>query len=159
FVGNLPSDSPSVTGTDILKQHFATGLLGPTTILMVNPQVDFGSAQGRAIIEKVTDELRSQKKELELADVRTLTAPLGITPRATSQHLESKLTTQAQKDAAQRVALDYYVTALGERTRMGNRLDLVLSGSPFSQLSIAAIDKIKQAIFDSLPNDSEKATN
>ena len=78
-MGELPSDAPSVTGTRVLQQHFPTGLIGPTTALIRNPHIDFRSEQGQAVVKKVTDELAARKDELHIADIRSLTAPLGTT--------------------------------------------------------------------------------
>ena len=38
--------------------------------------------------------------------------------------------------------LDYYVTDLGERAKIGTRLDLVLNQSPFSRASVADLDRV-----------------
>jgi hypothetical protein len=39
LVGNLPDSSPSVAGTRVLEAHFPPGMLGPVTVLVLNPQV------------------------------------------------------------------------------------------------------------------------
>src|SRR5262249_38103723 len=39
LIGDLPTDAPSVAGTRALEEHFPSGLLGPLTVLVVNPQV------------------------------------------------------------------------------------------------------------------------
>src|SRR5207253_7298319 len=82
FVGNLPTNAPSVIGTQALEEHFPAGLMGPTTVLVVNPQIDFRSAKGRELVEQLTDELKKRKAALGIADLRSLTAPLGITEGA-----------------------------------------------------------------------------
>src|SRR5262249_42918494 len=39
----IPKTAPSWAGTKILKDHFAAGVTGPTTVLLTNHQVYFGS--------------------------------------------------------------------------------------------------------------------
>src|SRR5262249_14951689 len=41
FIGNLPANAPSVEGTRALAQHFPPGLMGPTTVLLVDSKMDF----------------------------------------------------------------------------------------------------------------------
>jgi putative drug exporter of the RND superfamily len=153
IIGDLPADTPSVVGTRVLREHFPAGVLGPVTVLLVNPEVDFGGGQGRDLVRQVTDRLRERKEELGLADVRSLTAPLGITPAAENVFAGSDLPEEAREEALRRAALERYTTALGERTRTGTRLDLVLTDSPFSPRSVAALDRIEQAVREALPED------
>src|SRR5207249_1353371 len=82
FIGNLPASSASVVGTRALEEHFPSGLMGPTTVLLVDPKVDFRNPQGRALVEQLSNRLQERKDELGLADLRSLTAPLGITEAA-----------------------------------------------------------------------------
>src|SRR5262249_34655776 len=77
LVGELPANSPSVSATRMLPEHFPAGMVGPTTALLVVPDLDFGSPQGRTIAGRITDEIRSRKDQLDVADIRSLTAPLG----------------------------------------------------------------------------------
>ena len=79
FIGNLPANAPSVIGTQALEEHFPAGLMGPTTVLLVNRNVDFRSAQGHELVAELTRHLEERRNELGLADLRSLTAPLGIT--------------------------------------------------------------------------------
>jgi len=51
FIGNLPANAPSVIGTRALEAHFPAGLMGPTTVLLRDPGVDFSKPQGRALVK------------------------------------------------------------------------------------------------------------
>src|SRR5262249_27890411 len=82
LIRGLPADAPSVAGTRVLQEHFPAGVMGPVTVLLVNPGVDFSGPQGRELVRRVTDGLRERKDEFALADIRSLTAPLGITKAA-----------------------------------------------------------------------------
>jgi putative drug exporter of the RND superfamily len=146
-VGNLPADAPSVTGTRVLQEHFPAGVLGTATVLLVNPDVDFDGPDGRAVVARLTERLEARKDELGVADVRSLTAPLG-TMRGTAG---LDLANEARKEAAERAARDRYVTDLGERAKVGTRLEVVLAESPFSREGITALGRVEQAIRDELP--------
>lgn len=47
MVTNLPEEAPSVAGTRTLQDHFPAGVMGPIAVLLINPQADFASKQGR----------------------------------------------------------------------------------------------------------------
>ncbi len=148
LVGDLPSDSPSVQGTRLLQAHFPAGMVGPITVLAVDPQVDFASPQGRALIGRLTDQLRAQKADLHLADVRSLTVPLGITEAA--KH-PTTLGLQMSEEDLREAFRKQYTTNFGGRKRTGTRLDLVLTTDPFSHRSIDDLPRIEQVFRSVLP--------
>ena len=41
LIADLPADSASVTGTKLLEEHFPAGLVGPITVTLVDPNIDF----------------------------------------------------------------------------------------------------------------------
>ena len=151
MVGNLPSSAPSVAGTRLLQAHFPAGIIGPATLVLVDPSVDFRSPRGQALVKAVTDRLQAQRSSLGLADVRSLSAPLGITP-AVQNALQSLPPDVRQKVLHER-ALKRYVADLDERTRIATRFDLVLDRSPFSKSSIEALNRVKDAVQAGLPPD------
>jgi RND superfamily putative drug exporter len=152
LIGNLPADLPSVTATRILEERFPAGLIGPVTVLLVNPHVDFSTAHGREIVDELTDRLREKQKELALADVRTLSAPLGITSAANPGLTDLPVSKETRRQALEVGALDHYVTAMGERKKIGTRLDLVLMQSPFAHQSVENLERAEQMIQDTLPS-------
>jgi RND superfamily putative drug exporter len=155
FVGNLPANAPSVIGTQALEEHFPAGLMGPTTVLVVNPRIDFRSAKGRELIEQLTEQLQKRKAELGLADLRSLTAPLGITEGARRAFAGTfagmSLSKEAIDEAMQRESLDRYVTDFGERAKIGTRLDLIFEGDPFSRSTVAELQQVEKIVQASLP--------
>jgi RND superfamily putative drug exporter len=148
IIGELPPDAPSVQATRLLQEHFPTGTIGPVTVLLVDYQADFSSPDGQAVVRQVTDQLWAQREQLDLADIRSLTAPLGVGPTASRAltHLSG-----SAREAVQRQAVANYTTSLGERNNVGARLDLVLTDSPFSRRSIDDLDKIRRAVQAALP--------
>jgi RND superfamily putative drug exporter len=153
-IGDLPADASSTTGTRLLQQHFPAGIVGPVTLLLHDPHTDFASGQGRALVGKLTKRLREQQKELGVADIRSRTAPLGITTAA--EHARSSL--KVSEEDLENYALKQYVTDFGERGKTGTRLDLVLAQSPFARESIADLNRIEQAVRAALPADARRDT-
>jgi RND superfamily putative drug exporter len=151
-VGSLPADAPGVTGTRILQEHFPAGVMGPITVLLIDPKIDFSGPQGREIIARLTDQLRAREQELDLADVRSLTAPFGNESATAKPFAGLNLPEDVVRKATARGSLDHYVTDLGERAKVGTRLDLILSVSPFAQQSIDALDRIEAAVREGLPD-------
>jgi RND superfamily putative drug exporter len=145
LIGNLPQTAPSVMGTRVLQEHFRAGVMGPVTVLVVDEHVDFSKEHGRKIAGRLTERLREQKDDLGLADVRSLTAPLGITPAA-----KALGRAEGTEEAVQRAVLNRYVTTLGARNSIGTRLDLILTQSPFTQWSMDDLDQIEAVIRDAL---------
>jgi RND superfamily putative drug exporter len=109
-------------------------------------------------VEQLTDRLRGQREELGLADIHSLTAPLGITGASRRAFAGSDLPKESRREATRRLALEHYVTALGERARIGTRLELILAQSPFARRSIENLDRIEQAVHDALPAGLQQGT-
>jgi RND superfamily putative drug exporter len=100
----------------------------------------------------VTKQLTAQKDRLRLHDVRSLTAPLGITEaKHTDPFAGMELPQEVREEVSARAANERYLTALGGRVKIGTRLDLVLAQNPFSQNSIEDLDRVQQAVQDALP--------
>jgi RND superfamily putative drug exporter len=150
-IGDLPADAPSVTATRYLEEHFPAGVMGPVSVLLVDPHMNFDSDEGRAVVKKATDRLRHEKEELDVADVRSLTAPLGFTTAARHAFRGLDLPPDAQREAEEKLAREHYVTDLGERGNVGTRVDLVLKHSPFSHRSVENLKRIEAAVRDALP--------
>jgi RND superfamily putative drug exporter len=151
-VTNLPASSPSVRGVQVLKEHFPQGILGPVTILLVNDRMDFASEQGHEQIEKLTDALRARQTELNLADIRTLTSPLGITPAAKRGVADLDVPEATRTKALRREAIEHYTTALDGRKRIGTRIEIVLHKDPFAVAAIKYLDQLENELAGSLPD-------
>ena len=142
-----------MVGTRVLREHFPAGVMGPVTALIVDEHADFGGDEGRKVVEQVTNKLRSRKDELGLADIRSLTAPLGITEQAEHPFAGLDVPEETRKEAAERAAREHYVTDLGERAKVGTRIELVPMESPFSHRSLNSLALWRQAVVDALPSD------
>ncbi len=144
-VGDLPSSAPSVAGTQALQEHFPPGIMGTSTVVLINKHLDFSKPQGRAVVQQITDRLRAQRDQLGLSDVRSLTAPLGITAQANVHEHQQAIKEQANL---------HYLGYLGEESEIVvTRLDIVLADSPFSRRGFEDLDRIEQAIREAMPAD------
>jgi len=149
LIGGLPASAPGAAGTQALQAHFPAGLMAPVKVMLVNPHLDFAAAEGRALMGGLTDRLRGQRQALGLADVRSLTAPLGITPAAALA-----LPAAGSGSAVlRREALGRYATDFGERRETGTRLELVLAANPFSRQSLDQLATLETAVRAALPPD------
>jgi RND superfamily putative drug exporter len=156
-IGNLPEDSISVAGTCVLEKHFPPGVMGPLTALLINRDVDFGGPEGANLVRQITDRLNERRDDLGLAEIRSLTAPLGAAS-GINPFAGLNIPRETQREAVERAALDYYVTDLGERAKVGTRMDLILAQSPFSAQSIQDLDRIEEAVADALPESLRQNT-
>jgi RND superfamily putative drug exporter len=150
-IGDLPADAPSVAGTRLLQEHFPAGIIGPATALLVNEPIDFSTGPGRAAVAQVTDRLREQAGDLGLADVRSLTAPLGITPAVKRDLLRLDVPAEVRREQTERLARQRYVGDVGEGSNDATRLDLVLRQSPFAHESVDDLARADRTIRDALP--------
>jgi RND superfamily putative drug exporter len=151
-IGDLPADVASVAGTRALEAHFPAGILGPVTVLLIEPGTDFKSAHGRELAAEISKNLQARSEALGLADVRSLTAPLGITETAKHAFDGSDLPKEGIEQALERLGTEHYTTDLGERAKVGTRLDLILKGNPFSTRSIANMPDVEKTVAESLPH-------
>jgi len=151
LIGDLPPDATSVAGTKVLQDHFPAGLIGPTTVLLLNEHADFSSSHGRALIEDLTAQLRAQQAKLGLSDIRSFSAPLGLSASTAGAFAGLDLPEEVERAALAKGAREHYVTSLGGRRSIGTRLELVLNESPFSHTSIGQLAALEQAVHDALP--------
>jgi RND superfamily putative drug exporter len=158
LIGDLPESATSVAGTRVLREQFPAGITGPVTILLVNPDMNFGSPKGRAVVQQLTDGLRERKQELGLGDVRSLTAPLGITEAAAHPYIGVEVSDEARNGAMDRMAREFYLTDLGQRGNIGTRLEIILEQAPFSQQSVRSLGLIEQTIRTLIPEGVKEST-
>lgn len=71
---DLSSDEPSMIGTRVLQRYFPAGELGPSTILIGHPAIDFRSDAGVRVIADFTTKVAALPN---IAEVRAVSRPLG----------------------------------------------------------------------------------
>jgi RND superfamily putative drug exporter len=152
-VGDLPPSTLSVAGTRALQSHFPAGLMGPVTVLVVDKDMDFTTTKGHELVSQFVDRLQDRRDELGLTDIRSLVAPLGISEVAKNAFEGTNLRKEAVEHALAEQGLEHYATDFGERKKTGTRLDLILTGSPFSTANIGNLNKVEEITKASLPQE------
>jgi RND superfamily putative drug exporter len=150
-LSELPESAPSVAGARALERHFSPGLMGPVTILLQNEQVDFASEQGIALVRELTEQLEERKGSFAIADLRSVTRPLGTTEAAKEALAKIPLPGFLVESMIRQRALAYYVSHAGERKRHVTRIDLVLAVPPLSPRGIESLDRIERSLKADLP--------
>jgi RND superfamily putative drug exporter len=154
----LPKEAPSTTGTAVLKEHFPAGMVGPVTVLLTNDDVYFGTVESYALIKTVSANLERQQDTLQLADIRSLAYPFGIT-RYGKEILTSITvsTPPASGEAIRHSSFRHYVST--ERKFAGHVtwIDLVSKIDPLSEESIGNFGRLESAFRDALPAELEQS--
>jgi RND superfamily putative drug exporter len=154
LIGNLPATAPSVAGTRALQQHFPAGVTGPVELMLIDPKADFHGEAGHALVARLTDRLRERREELDIADVRSLTAPLGITPAAKEALAAPRLPEDVRRQILTEAAEQRYTSDLGERKATATRLEIIFETGPFDRESARSLSRVEQAIRQELPPDT-----
>jgi putative drug exporter of the RND superfamily len=157
-IADLNSDKPSVTGARMVQRYFAVGELGPSTVLVRNPKIDFRSDEGRAAIEVVSKQLAELPS---VAEIRSISRPLGryVPPAKT---LLERLRQQGELLARPLVDARYVSTlpfsnklddptAATAKQRAADRdhitrIDVVFKSDPFSGESLANLDRVRATL-------------
>jgi RND superfamily putative drug exporter len=150
FLRRLPQDAPSVTGANALEDHFPAGMIGTATVLIQHPDADFRSRDSTAVraLEALTDRLQSRQAELQLADIRSLTRPLGVTSAA-PREFEIPI---ARLRELYHGAMQYYASDAEELGGQVTRLELTTTLTPMSRAGIDWLNQIETAIHAELPD-------
>ncbi len=138
-LADLNPDQPSVVGAKTVQRYFAVGELGPTTVLIRHPRLNFRSDAGRAVIDAISRRIAATP---DVAEVRSLTQPLGqpTVPEAQKSWFERS------RDLliARSVDMRYVSTKPLDRadTNHVTKIDVVFATDPFSEQSLEALDAV-----------------
>ena len=137
---DLSPDQPSIIGSKMVRRYFAAGELGPTTILIEHPDVNFRSEKGRDAIEVVSKKIATVKN---VQEVRSISRPLGISPESFRERLA---------DQVRRPFVDpRYVSTSPEDPKDLNhitRIDLIFQSDPFSERSLRSLAEVRKILND-----------
>ncbi len=138
---DLSQDQPSILGSKIVRRYFAAGELGPSTVLVHHPRLDFRSDAGRAAVEKLSQQLAALPN---VEEVRSVARPLGRAPASFFQR---------NAEILQRPFVDprYVSTTPLDPVDLNHttRLDLIFGSDPFSEASLRTLDTVRKAVLDS----------
>ena len=137
---DLSPDQPSIIGSKVVRRYFAAGELGPTTILIEHPKVDFRSEKGRGLIEDLSKKLAVLKN---IQEVRSISRPLGISPESWRERIA---------DQVRRPFVDpRYVSNVpvdGKDLNHITRIDLIFQSDPFSDRSLRSLAEVRKVLAD-----------
>lgn len=156
LLSDLPKDSRSVVGTRVVTEHFPAGTTGPITVLVQSPTLDFSDEQsetaGIPVIQDLTVSLQEIKDQLQLADIRSVSHPLGG-----DEGLDS--VSGARRRVMMQRAKDHYVGSDEANGAHVTRLELTSHVDPFSRDSMAHLGRLETEIRQRLPEDIRATTN
>jgi putative drug exporter of the RND superfamily len=135
---DLSPDQPSIIGAKLVRHYFAAGELGPSTVLIEHPGIDFRSDSGRQKVEALTKTLASLKN---VAEVRSISRPLGRPP-------EGFLRRNAEIFQRPFVDPRYASTAPADEADLNHitRIDLIFHSDPFSAESLNSLEEVRRVI-------------
>ncbi|MBV9124306.1 MAG: MMPL family transporter, partial [Planctomycetes bacterium] len=111
----------------------------------------FDRPEGSRLIRKLTENLLQHREEWQIADVRSLTSPLGTTPRAHEALAGLPFSAKLLQPIVHQRSLEYYVSHAGDLQGHVTRLDLVLRVDPLSRHGLEALDRLVEVLPGQLP--------
>ncbi len=159
---DLRPTEPSIVGTRVVQKYFAAGELGPSTLLIAHPELDFRSEEGVRVIEAFAKELALIPN---VAEVRAVSRPLGKplpslapTPAPANEGFLQRLnrlrldTQRVAAVTALRAGADpRYVSTSPVHKEDRNRLarvEVVFRTDPFTPDSMRSLEQVHQMALD-----------
>jgi RND superfamily putative drug exporter len=141
---DLSPDQPSLVGARLIRKYFNLGELGPTTVLIHHPRLDFLTAEGRAAIDRLSRDLAALP---DVAEVRSVSQPLGKPPAPPRTFVE-RLQQAALEPVIRPKADVHYVgtAAAGADRDHITRLIAVFKTDPFSEESLQTLEGVRGVI-------------
>ncbi len=159
LVGNLPRQAASAHGTQVLEEHFPAGATGPVNLLIRNDKIDFRSREGYAAIETLSELVKQHRDELQIADLRSLTLPLGAKDAGWAGAADGPIRRLATAAIVRQRALRYFVGNNETPDNHVTRIELALNLDPFSEPAMDALDRIEARVRDLLPGELQSGSD
>jgi putative drug exporter of the RND superfamily len=151
LLSQLPEDEPSVKGAEIIQQQFPAGTTGPVTMLIEHPELEFHTVEGKRVIGEISDAIERRKEHFGIADIRSVSFPLGLAQKDVgSQNF-------FQRTLRHRKAVEYYVGDTPAVESRATKLEIVFAADPFSRRSIAQFENLRQTLPELLPAELDEA--
>jgi RND superfamily putative drug exporter len=144
-LADLNPDHISIVGAHMIQRHFPVGELGPTSILIEHPRLDFRSNQGRAALDQLSQRLAAIPN---VAEVRSASQPLGVreAPDANVSMFD-RLRRQTLRLVSDSRYISVYAPKAEDRNHI-TRIDLVFKTDPFSDPSLRALDSTRRVVME-----------
>lgn len=154
LLSELPTTKPSVIGAKAIQKHFPAGITGPVTILFENREKDFSEVENWQLVSQVSQALYADRNLLNIADIRSVSEPLGLSDRVQAEYGNA-----FKKRAAVKKGMSHYVSDREEDSGHVARMDVIFNDDPLSRDSIERFDTLKVAIKEKLPEDLKQGTS
>ncbi len=156
LLSDLPKASTSVVGTRVVCEHFPAGTTGPITVLLKSKVLDFSQEQGDdagiPVVQQLTASLNELREPLQLADIRSVSHPLGG-----DEDLDSASNAARRRVMAAR-AIEHYVSRDDNERGEVTKLELTSEVDPFARNSMEHLGRLEQEIRHRLPADQQALT-
>ncbi len=118
----------------------------------------FSDKPGRDLVAKFTDNMKGRMKELNLADIRTLSDQFGVAYEDSSlkpepEEADSSPLSFAMNLVRQRKINDHYVSNSDEYPGTVTRMDFIFNDDPFSRNSISELNALQKALPEAVPEE------
>lgn len=155
----LPDDSRSVVGARAVQEHFPAGTLGPTTILLVNEELNFLEDSQIKMMRKISDSIYNKKEELGIEDVFSAAYPLGMSPESREKHRllrepvkgAGRIRENIKRAAIRKRVMEQYVGKKQPLSEHVARMDFIFDQDPFTRGSIAQLNRVLKELDALLP--------
>lgn len=145
LLSELPPSTTSVVGAKAVQDHFAAGETGPVTLLLHTPKLNVTDEETFDAIDTLIQSLIDKQNELGLADIRSVTHPLGL-------HVPTNIFTRG-------VAKRRYISQAEGLNQHVVRIDLILNEDPFSRGSMRQLETLQQRVQQLLPDSIRAGTS
>ena len=147
LLGDLGPEQPAMRGKRVFEKYFSVGDLGPSTVLIHHPKLNFRTAEGYQAIEAFAKTVRALPN---VHEVRAVSRPVGDSVRIPPPGFlrnslrRTGLLTEEQERAIYRM---YVSTEPSDAADLDHitRVDVIFGTSPFATASLATLERLSEA--------------
>lgn len=154
LLSELPSEKMSVQGAKAVAEHFPEGTSGPVIVVLKNENVNFSENDTVELIGKLSRRIEQNKDELGVADIRSVSAPTGISTIARAQEKVDQAYLDSLDNTRRLIEIrlrnkeirDYFLSKSERYKDTVTKLEIVFQNDPFSRDSIADFVSFREAL-------------
>ncbi len=140
LLGELPADRVTRQGTQLLRENFPPGEIGPLVVLVQLPEAKLVGQDGQYLVAELSRPLYEMPG---ISRVRSWYQPLGDPPGTVSLSPEGVMELTIKGSPMAKAA---FVSQVGEYKDKVTRLHLILTDEPFSEEAVATCDEVEQTL-------------
>lgn len=153
LLAELPQEKASVVGANAVQAHFPAGYVDPVKVLIKAESADFTRTEGINSIRDLTLALRERMEELNIADVRAVSHPLGGEEGLDKYNAERGAAALMRGRQARRKSVKAYVSEQPGYEENTTRMEIVFQEDPFARNSIQQLSEFKREFRELLPEE------